>query len=292
MSWRFYTRKDLSSLLIFLEGVEWKCVGITSRIRESLNITWGNRASYDILINETKIKGAPTVTEAIMLTRHGLILPLMHPSLPCTLKHDNRLNTLFSRYSRRLHSIMGSHDSVVKMENIFQKKLRARIEYYLMVKELSEFNGEPIPSVPGLTIRLARYVDAPRLFELQKRYELEEVYVDRSYFDEDRSRSLLRKNLKKQIVFVAEMNGELFSKAGTNARGFRVDQLGGVFTREDKRNRGYAFWVMITLLDYLKKSRTSVSLFVKKSNPAALALYEKLEFETRDNFRISYYART
>jgi ribosomal protein S18 acetylase RimI-like enzyme len=49
---------------------------------------------------------------------------------------------------------------------------------------------------------------------------------------------------------------------------------------------------MITLLDYLKKSRASVSLFVKKSNPAALALYEKLEFETRDNFRISYYART
>lgn len=292
MSWRFYTRKDLSSLLAFLEGVEWKCVGITSRVRESLNILWGSRAGYDILINEMKIKGAPEVTEVIMLTRHGLILPLMDPAMPCTLNHNNKFSTLFSRYTRRLHSIMGSQDSVVKVENLFQKKYRARNEYFLMVKKLSEFDGEPIPPVPDLIIRPARYEDAPRLFELQKHYELEEVYVDPLYFDEERCRALLKKNLRKQIVFVAEMNGEPLSKAGTNARGFRVDQLGGVFTREDKRNMGYAFWVMVTLLDYLKKSRVSVSLFVKKSNPAALALYEKLNFETRDDFRISYYSRT
>ena len=292
MAWRIYTRKDLSSLLAFLDGIEWKCVGFTSRIRESLNILWGSRTGYEILINEEKNRGQPEVREAIMLTRYGLILPLMDPSLPCTLHHNNQFNTLFSRYARRLHSIMGSADSVAKMEGLFQKKIRARINYFLMVKDLSTFNNDIIKSIPGLTIRLARSDDAPRLYELQKRYELEEVYVDPTYFDEERCRSLLKNNLRKQIVFLAEERGEPLSKAGTNARGFHVDQLGGVFTREDKRNRGYAYWVMATLLDYLKASRTSVSLFVKKDNPAALALYEKLEFESRDDFRITYYART
>jgi predicted GNAT family acetyltransferase len=292
MAWRIYSRKDLSSLLTFLNAIEWRSVGFTSRIRESLNILWGNRTGYDILINEEKSSGIAEVREAVMLTRNGLILPLMDPSLPCTLHHNNRFNTLFSRYARRLHSIMGSSDSVAKMQSLFEKEARARIDYFLMVKELSSFNTTPIPSIPGLTIRLARFDDAPRLYELQKRYELEEVYVDPSYFDEERCRSLLKTNLRKQVVFLAEEDGEPLSKAGTNARGFHVDQLGGVFTREDKRNQGYAYWVMATLLNYLKATRASVSLFVKKTNPAALALYEKLEFETRDDFRISYFART
>jgi GNAT superfamily N-acetyltransferase len=292
MAWRIYAKKDLPSLLAFLKNEEWKCVAFTSRIRESLTIRWGNRESYDILLNEAKIKGAPAIIEAIMLTRHGLILPFMNPSLSCTLGHNNTFNALFTRYSRRVHSVMGPRDSVFKIENIFQKKSRATIDYYLMVRDLKDFHGKSVPPILGLTIRPARYEDTSGLYELQKKYELEEVYLDPSLFDENRCRVLLRKSLKKQVIFVAELNGELLSKAGTNARGFRVDQLGGVFTKEDRRNQGFAFRVMEALLDYLKDSRAMVTLFVKKSNPAALALYNKLDFETRENYRITYYAHT
>ena len=103
---------------------------------------------------------------------------------------------------------------------------------------------------------------------------------------------MLRKNLKKQVVFLAESNGIPLSKAGTNSRGFHADQLGGVYTREDRRNQGIAYWVMEALLGCLKESRNVATLFVKRDNTSAIALYEKLSFRIRDNYRISYYAYT
>jgi ribosomal protein S18 acetylase RimI-like enzyme len=49
---------------------------------------------------------------------------------------------------------------------------------------------------------------------------------------------------------------------------------------------------MEALLEYLKESRNVATLFVKRDNTSAIALYEKLSFRIRDNYRISYYAYT
>jgi predicted GNAT family acetyltransferase len=79
------------------------------------------------------------------------------------------------------------------------------------------------------------------------------------------------------------------AKAGTNARGFGVDQIGGVFTLEKLRNSGIAFRVMEELLRQVFAHKDMACLFVKKDNLPALALYKRLGFATADSYRISYF---
>jgi predicted GNAT family acetyltransferase len=79
------------------------------------------------------------------------------------------------------------------------------------------------------------------------------------------------------------------SKAGTNARGFDADQIGGVFTVEEERGRGLARRVMDALLGRIFQEKSQASLFVKKLNPAAVTLYRRLGFRELEDFRISYF---
>jgi predicted GNAT family acetyltransferase len=292
MSWRVYSGKDLAILIDFLKIEEWRCVPFADRIRESITTRWAKRPSFHILVNENEVNGRGAIGEAIMFTKHGLALPLLNDRTSCMLMHNRKFKAFFNRYENRLHSIMGPQDSVVKMERLFEKQPKKKIDYYLMALDLTRYQPRRVKLGTNLTARLAGQEDANRLYSLQKQYELEEVLLNPTQFDENRCRTHLRKNLKKQVVFVAELDGLPISKAGTNARGFYVDQIGGVFTKAGLRNRGYAAWIMEALLEYLKTTRRMVTLFVKMDNRSAINLYKKLDFEIKRNFRISYYLPT
>ena len=120
-------------------------------------------------------------------------------------------------------------------------------------------------------------------------YELEEVYIDKTLFDEHVCRMHLRKNLKKQIIYVAEVHGRPVAKGGTNARGYRVDQIGGVYTQENIRKRGIAYLLMHKLLSHIFTEKEKCCLFVKKTNTAAIRLYKKLGFKIKGNYKITYF---
>jgi predicted GNAT family acetyltransferase len=90
---------------------------------------------------------------------------------------------------------------------------------------------------------------------------------------------------------MAELGGVPVAKAGTNARGFTTDQIGGVFTRPDLRHRGAARAVMTALLEHVRRDRRQACLFVKKDNAPAIRLYLGLGFDVRGEYRISYYGR-
>lgn len=290
MSWHTATRQDLIYLKEFLIREELTCVAFSSRIREYFNSLFLGSEIYAILINKHDQAGRPKITEAILLTQKGLIVPVLSKDIPFSLHHDKNISVLFHRYRQKLNSIMGTFDSVQKTGELFEDIPYAQVDYYLMTQKLKGFPLNKLPSLPGITTRMALPEDAGRLFELQKNYELEEVFLDPSHFDERRCRSMLRKNLKKQLVFIAEQRGIPVAKAGTNARGYNVDQIGGVYTREDMRNRGIASLLMQVLLDAVGQTKEQVCLFVKKNNPSALNLYNKLHFTRSENYRISYYS--
>ena len=145
------------------------------------------------------------------------------------------------------------------------------------------------PPLPGLRIRPADGRDLGSLFPLQRDYELEEVVVFPERFSEQSCRLHLRDTLRRQLVVVAELDGRPVAKAGTNARGFQVDQIGGVFTEERLRGSGIAARVMSDLLERIFRSKPMVSLFVKRTNLPAIALYRKLGFRSLDSYRITYF---
>nr|MBP7494676.1 GNAT family N-acetyltransferase [Spirochaetales bacterium] len=109
------------------------------------------------------------------------------------------------------------------------------------------------------------------------------------YVDPGKTRKELESTLKEQIVLMGEYRGVPVAKVGTNARGIRYDQIGGVFTDLPYRGRHFARYLMIELLKTLKHQKKSACLFVKNKNAAALHLYEALQFKYREPFRIHYF---
>ena len=131
--------------------------------------------------------------------------------------------------------------------------------------------------------------DAALLFPLQRAYELEEVVIDPALFSDATCLKLLRQGLRNELVFHASRDGRPLAKAGTNARGYGVDQIGGVFTVASERGKGLARIVMAALLEAIFAEKPAACLFVKKANTPAIALYERLGFATVGGYVISYY---
>jgi predicted GNAT family acetyltransferase len=189
---------------------------------------------------------------------------------------------------------MGPAVEVRWLESGMGRPPAASVDYTLMSLGKADFrrrmNPEE-PSPPRLLLRPAEPRDLQPLFPLQRAYELEEVVVFPERFSDQSCRLNLRRTLRQQLVFLAELDGRTVAKAGTNARGFQVDQIGGVYTDEALRGEGIATRVMTALLERIFRTKRMASLFVKPDNQAAMALYRKLGFRSLDRYRISYFQR-
>ncbi|MGP1458931.1 MAG: GNAT family N-acetyltransferase [Treponema sp.] len=129
-----------------------------------------------------------------------------------------------------------------------------------------------------------------RLFDLQKRYEIEEVLPERDVFSEDVCRLHLKFVLRTQYVAaVLLLDGALAAKAGTNALGFHAAQIGGVYVKPEFRRRGYAFCALYRVLKNVFTAKNVAVLFVKNANAPAIALYRALGFEKAGDYRIAYF---
>ena len=71
---------------------------------------------------------------------------------------------------------------------------------------------------------------------------MEEVVIDPSHFSDAQCMKFLKHSLKEELVYVAERDGLPVAKAATNARGFGVDQVGGVYTVPAERNKASGRW--------------------------------------------------
>ena len=203
--------------------------------------------------------------------------------------HCDGLGAVLRDLRPAVHSIMGIGRCVNAVEAFIPLPPTTRIEYFLMTLA----RGDLRPSLPaetqGLRVRRADVSDAEVLFPLQKGYELEEVVLDAAQFNEAQCMKLLRQALRTELIYVAERDGVAVAKAGTNARGFGVDQIGGVYTVPHERNKGFGAIVVAELLKGIFGEKQEACLFVKKRNRPAIALYDRLGFSPVTDYVISYY---
>jgi GNAT superfamily N-acetyltransferase len=288
MSWRQAQHGDLAGLLALGCSAEWRSVPFTARLRRD-NASWlPPRWESSVLVHRPAPGAAADA--ALLLTATGLLLPVLGTSGP-----GDRAPPPFPawpRLRRALHSVMGPLPELFWAEAGIARWPRHTIDYHLMVLSRERFRAAPAltkPAPHGLRLRPASSKDAAALYPLQRDYELEEVLIAPGHFYPKACLANLRGQLRRQIVVVAELEGRAVAKAGTNARGFSVDQIGGVFTVEGERNRGIGHAAMRALLERIFREKESACLFVKKSNQPAIALYRRLGFQILEGYRISYY---
>jgi len=288
MKWHRAGKRDLAQLLAFLLPQEWRAVPYTSRLRRLGRKAFPTALEASILM----CKGDAQMQGTMMLTASGLLLPAFSnaaglcPALPPPPFPGWRDLTF------RLYSIMGPSAEVDWLKQQLPIIPVVGIDYHLMVQNRISYSGAlraSLPCSPGLVVRTAYPRDLGALLPLQIRYELEEVVINKQRYSEQVCRQNLRRALRQQLVLMAELNGKVVAKAGTNARGFTVDQIGGVFTAERVRNSGIAYRVMEELLRRIFAEKAAVCLFVKKTNLPALALYKKLGFTVADGYHICYF---
>jgi len=276
MSWRTAAKKDTPAVLRFLLREEALCVPFTSRIRAGAR---GCEIFFDA-------DEGGVVTDCALFTVGGLLLPVF--SVPPA--HRGELARLLSRLRPAVHSVMGISRCVEEAEALVPIPPTRRIEYFLMTlnKENARRLWTPPPG-PGLRARRAGPPDAAALFPLQEAYEKEEVLIDPAHFNAGQCMKSLAQGLSDELLYVLEKDGRPVAKAGTNARGFTVDQIGGVYTVPAERGKGFARILMVALLREAFREKTGASLFVKKKNRPAIQLYNGLGFRPVDEYAISYY---
>ncbi|MFZ4617755.1 MAG: GNAT family N-acetyltransferase [Rectinemataceae bacterium] len=193
-------------------------------------------------------------------------------------------------------TVTGPARSVAAFEAAFRLSPAWKVDYRLMALPASRSVApeHPHPGTIGtLRVERAGPGDLEALVPLQKAYEIEEVIIPLHVFDAEASRAWLSRMLRTEFIAKALRDGqrgavEILGKAGTNARAFTIDQIGGVFVRPEIRGRGIARGMMDFLIARLGAEGRGTALFVKKGNAAALALYRGLGYATIDDYRADY----
>ena len=276
--WRSATARDLERVETGVRGREWAYVPFTSRLSGAAPRQRWRWPTWTVLLDESDDERP----SSLMVTRSGLLLPALLDDRPL----PRELRAQIYRACGRLHSAMGIRNEVRRVQDLLGRGYTV-VDYLLMTVD-GATRRHPAPP-PELRVQRGRPRDARRLFELQRAYELEEVLLDGARFNRDECLRLLRRSLQRELVYFGTVDRHPVAKAGTNARGFAVDQIGGVFTEVERRGRGYGGAVLDVLLRTLFAAGKSASLFVKPDNGAAIQLYERLGFVTRERYRICYY---
>ncbi len=279
MSWRLAGGADQQRLVAFLCRDEALCAGASARLMSGAR---GCMAYID------EVGGA--IRGALVATAAGLVLPV----LPAGAGDRLDLARVLGVLRVPVHSVGGPAADVAAIESAMPVEATTRIEYRLMKLERTAWKGLAVhasaaAAAEGVRVDRSGPGDAMDLFPLQRAYELEEVVVDPGLFSDAACLKMLRQGLREQLVFHAVRDGRPLAKAGTNARGYGVDQIGGVFTVASERGKGLARIVMAALLEAIFAEKPTACLFVKKSNAPAIAVYERLGFETVGGYTISYY---
>ena len=128
--------------------------------------------------------------------------------------------------------------------------------------------------------------DMENLFGIEKNYLQEEVALRGQKISDAEVSMHLRQILKNQLCFALVSDGQIVSKANTNAIGKDWVQIGGVYTLFQFRQNGYAAHTVSVLCKRILQARKNIALFVKTKNIPALQLYQKIGFTIHDDYKI------
>ncbi|MEI6388693.1 MAG: GNAT family N-acetyltransferase [Spirochaetota bacterium] len=291
--------RDLPRLERFLRYREAYAASFISKLLWKGNLSLPLDARSGVWIR-AESEGAAPVEAAVL----GLAGGAFYPQLPGSDADLPGLARLLEPVFRGIFGVAGNPPSTVTGTSSsvasFEAALRLSpawvVDYLLMTLPAARSVG-PARSRPAaigsLRVERAGPGDIEALVPLQKAYELEEVIIPLHVFDAEASRAWLSRMLRTEFIARAFREGqrgslEVLGKAGTNARAFTIDQIGGVFVRPEFRGRGIARAMMDFLIARLGAEGRATALFVKKANVAALALYEALGYATIDEYRADY----
>lgn len=284
MKWVIAAKSDFNSFLDFILEKEWEHTFLTANIIENGVFTLPQKSKYPILI----LKDKSRIKAACMITFWGALFPVFKSIDMPNEKEMLDLSSWLKKNVKKIYSIMGTEERVQLISKYLSIKERTLIDYNLMIKEHTYISPHK-PDIDNLFLKKACPDDSAVLLSLEIEYQKEEVFLDPSLIKSSHIYHNLRTTLNNQTIYYLTKGITPIAKAGTNAVGHKWNQIGGVYTDREFRNRGISTWLMDEILKILEKDGKKTVLFVKENNKAAEKVYTKLGFAKKKRFIIIYY---
>ena len=285
MSWTLARPGDLSGILEFLKRREHSCVAFTAHLLDNGVPVFPSKLKKRVFYLSTD---GPQISGLVLQTAFGFVFPILDTPEAERAPQLRELSRRLKRNFFHSRTVMGRRRDVERLEAVFAHPPDTQVNYFIL-----SLVGAPPPRTaqapPDITFRRAGIRDLKALLPLQAAYEEEEVIVDGRDVNSSVVYHNMRSALEHHLTYVAERDGVPVAKASTNARGLTYDQIGGVYTVPSERNKGIAGQLMRCLLADIRAQGKNATLFVKQHNEAARAMYDRLGFEHRNDFAISYY---
>ena len=171
----------------------------------------------------------------------------------------------------------------------FNRQVVEHRRYLFMCYDGRRCRRELIPQLPVIPCGLG---DLEDLYHLQSAYETVEVLPKNYPFRPETCRSNLQRILELgNVVAIPEDAGNqrFIAKANFSAVSWRFALIGGVYTVEQHRKKGYAGRLVQWMGDEAAKSQRQAVLFVREENLAARHAYENAGYFFSGNYEIVYY---
>jgi ribosomal protein S18 acetylase RimI-like enzyme len=212
---------------------------------------------------------------------------------------NQAFDELFKQSNQRFFSLLGPKATIDAMIHPIlharKKAVHFRVEYKTLCLDqdygLSNIKIKTNEKLKENFVLKRLFVsDLEKILDLQIAYEKEEVLIPGHRLNPGFTEKQLRQALKIQHMYGLFYKKTLVSKVSTNSLGHNFDQIGGVYTKPEFRNKGLASYLMYYLIEDIFSRNKGLSLFVKTKNASALALYDKLGFREFGPFSIAYYS--
>ena len=296
MIWQRVTQDNFNELIRFILPLEHLCVNFTSRLLNNNRPELPPPREAALYIGKEVPPKAPRsiggyetdrVCAAVLVTSKGLLIPVHEEGRALTADQLLPLLTQIYRFVRRIYCVIGMESTVKQYEPHLHQTIDTYRSHYLMLRP-KQRPLAPISIPVKIQIHHLTEKQVKHIFPLEKAYQYEEVVVHPERFNTAAYMLHFRKVVKSQKVLFASLNGVPISKAGTNAIGINHTQIGGVFTTPEYRGHGVARALMHRLIEEIQISDRTAVLFVRTSNPSAIQLYRRLNFDIIGRYQISY----
>ena len=274
MSWTVCEKNETADVISYLEKQEPLSVSMLSRISRQ------KKSSPRFPVHErlfTRKDSKGTIDGVILVLKRGMVYPMVSGLRDDAETEQREVREILIKLRDPVSSIIGESESVCLVSNSAKRTKYTGIDYDFLENREKDIELKALPS--GYSIRIAGVKDAGIIFPLQAAYEKEEVLISEDRFNSIASFSNLEHDLETETVFILEKDGIPVAKAGTNARGSRYAQIGGVYTLPAFRGRGFGRATVSALVNYLS-GISFPPAFSSKRKQQTKSLYSSIGFKS------------
>ena len=283
--------EHLAACEAFIKMREWSCVYLSERLVDFKNERRASSAESELFLL-FEGDGSADCRGILFVSRAGNVLHCLSPDVLKSRAWQKALKAFFK--GKKIASIGGEAAANRFLEKACGTLFFSKTDYLFMRRFCTDGAGEAANlksacAVKGTAVYVCTEKDADELLPLQAAYEAEENGIRDDGLDTAKALMRLRGILRRETVIACrdERTGRLLGKAGTNAKGFGWNQVGGVYTLPQERGRGIAAFLVAELARLSACEGKSAVLFVKPKNKAAQSAYAKSGFKECGGFRVA-----